>query len=230
MSRKQFFVAGTDTDVGKTLVACGLLHCASNAGLTTLALKPIAAGCEQTDEGLRNSDALMLQDCMTQSLAYEQVNPVALKEAIAPHLAAEREGRTLSVGRLVGFCRGALMKRSDFVLVEGAGGWRVPLNARESMSQLPVELNLPVVLVVGMKLGCLNHALLTVEAMRRDGVVLAGWVANRIDPNMAFCDENIETLERRIDAPCLGKVPFLDSADPLELSKYLDILPLISGG
>lgn len=227
MSRKQFFIAGTDTDVGKTVVACGLLHRANQSGLSTLALKPVAAGCEQTPEGLRNSDALMLQQYMSQSLPYEQVNPVALSEAIAPHLAAESEGRRLSVERLVGFCRGALMQRSDFALVEGAGGWRVPLNDRESISQLPVELNLPVILVVGMKLGCLNHALLTVEALRRDGAVLAGWVANRIDPDMSCCEENIATLERLISAPCLGKVPFLAAAGPEEISGYLDLTPLM---
>ena len=128
---KAFFVTGTDTDVGKTLISTALLHAANAKGLSTAALKPIAAGCEETPEGLRNDDALSLQAAISTPLSYEQINPVALAPAIAPHIAAEKSQRRIAADRLVGFCRGVLMSRSDFVIVEGAGGWRVPLNYRE---------------------------------------------------------------------------------------------------
>lgn len=221
-----FFVAGTDTGVGKTLVTAALLQAAKDKGLTTLAMKPIAAGCKMTPEGLRNEDALVLQATMTLSLAYEQINPVALAEPIAPHLAAAQAGRRLSLDRLVGFCRGTLTERADVRLLEGAGGWRVPLNETESLSALVQALNLPVILVVGLRLGCLNHTLLTVEAMARDGVKLAGWVANQVEPEMAALDGNLMTLRRMLPAPCLGQIPFLDAATPLEVAKYLDLTVL----
>ncbi|WP_426414924.1 dethiobiotin synthase [Aestuariirhabdus sp. LZHN29] len=227
MAQKQYFIAGTDTDAGKTLVAGAILVAAQDAGLSTIALKPVAAGCEITDEGLRNSDALLLQKYMTQPLAYEQVNPVALTAAIAPHIAAEQEGRRLTVDRLVGLCRGAMMQRSELLVVEGAGGWRVPLNAREALSGVPVALNLPVILVVGMKLGCINHALLTVEAILRDGLPLAGWVANQIDPDMHCYQENLESLRQRIGAPCLGAIPHLPLPCAEQAAQYLDLTPIL---
>ena len=224
----KFFVAGTDTDVGKTVIAQGLLVAAARQGLSTLALKPVAAGCEQTPDGLRNSDALALQAAMTETLHYEQVNPVALEPAIAPHIAAAQAGRRLTVAQLTGFCRGALMRRVDFALVEGAGGWRVPLNAGESLAGLAKSLNLPVILVVGMRLGCINHALLTAEAIARDGLPLAGWVANRVDPNMSEYEANLATLKQMIPAPCLGEVPFLDDeTSKIErVADHLNLTPL----
>jgi dethiobiotin synthetase len=164
MARKTFFIAGTDTDVGKTLVAAGLLVAAKNHGLTTAALKPLAAGCEKTESGLRNADALLLQSVITQPLMYEQINPIALESAIAPHIAAQQEKRILSADRIAGFCRGSL-NQADFTLVEGAGGWRVPLNPQETLADVAKILRLPVILVVGVRLGCINHALLTVEAI-----------------------------------------------------------------
>ncbi|RRJ83169.1 dethiobiotin synthase [Aestuariirhabdus litorea] len=227
MQRRQFFIAGTDTDTGKTLVACALLEAAKSQGLSTLALKPVAAGCEETAEGLRNSDALLLQQHMTLPLPYEQINPVALRSAIAPHIAARQEERRLSVDRLVGLCRGALMQRADLKLVEGAGGWRVPLNERETLSGVPVALNLPVILVVGMKLGCLNHALLTVEAIRRDGLPLAGWVANQVDPQMSCFDDNLESLRVRLGAPLLGVIPHLSQPTAELAAQYLDLTPVL---
>ncbi|WP_101759252.1 dethiobiotin synthase [Oceanicoccus sp. KOV_DT_Chl] len=223
MSKHQFFIAGTDTDVGKTLIATAILHAANQQGLSTLALKPVAAGCEQTGQGLRNSDALLLQQTMSIALPYEQVNPVALQAAIAPHIAAEQEGKRLSLARLVGFCRGALMQPADFALIEGAGGWRVPLNARETMAGLAKELNTPVILVVGMKLGCINHALLTAEAIAHDGVPLAGWVANQLDAEMPCYQENINTLKSLLRAPCLGEVPRLAEPRADLASSYLNI-------
>ena len=223
MSKHKFFIAGTDTDVGKTFISVAILQAAKKQGLTTLALKPVAAGCESTEHGLRNDDALQLQNAMTVPLPYEQVNPVALAPAIAPHIAAAQVGKRLLVSQLVGYCRGALMQSADLALVEGAGGWRVPLNNRETLAGLAKELNLPVILVVGVKLGCINHALLTAEAIANDGLVLAGWVANRLDADMPCYQENINTLKSLLRAPCLGEVPRLAAADIPTAGDYLDL-------
>jgi dethiobiotin synthetase len=221
MAKKVFFVTGTDTNVGKTLIASGLLVAAKNRGFTTAALKPVAAGCEKTDAGLRNADALLLQSIITQQLDYDQINPYALQAAIAPHIAAQQEKRSLSVDRLSGFCRGVLSS-AEFTLVEGAGGWRVPINARETLADLAKSLQLPVILIVGVRLGCINHALLTCEAIVRDGLPVAGWVANCIDAAMPALQENIETLRIRLPAPCLGVVPFLNECKPDAVAQYLD--------
>ena len=193
--KKRFFVTGTDTDAGKTFVSVLILEALKAAGHSTLALKPIAAGCDEIDGELRNDDALKLKAAMTNPLPYQQINPVALKSAIAPHLAAAEEGRRLSVDRLAGLIRGALMTPADVTLIEGAGGWLVPLNERETLGNLVAELQLPVILVVGVRLGCLNHALLTVQAVAAAGLTLVGWVANCIDPLAAKIDENIQTLK-----------------------------------
>ncbi|AMO54785.1 dethiobiotin synthase [Endozoicomonas montiporae] len=222
-----YFVTGTDTDAGKTVVSCGLLEAARQKQLQTIALKPISAGCESTPEGLRNGDAVKLMEAMTIKLPYAQVNPVAFEPPIAPHIAAEEEGRRITVDRLSGICRGALMRQHDLSLIEGAGGWRVPLNNREMLSELAVEMNTPVILVVGMKLGCLSHALLSVESILRDGLTLAGWVANRIDPDMNHFEENVQTLKDSIPAPCLGVIPWLDSLDNGSVAGHLDIQPLL---
>ncbi len=229
---KSFFIAGTDTDIGKTFVAAALLNAATQKGLTTLGLKPVAAGCESTGAGLRNGDALALIEQSTVKASYEVVNPVAFAEPIAPHIAAAKEGRRMQSGRLEGFVRGAMMSnKADFTLVEGAGGWRVPISERETLADVVKHLRLPVILVVGMRLGCLNHALLTVEAIQRDGLQLAGWVANHIDPAMSCPDENLATLQRMIPAPCLGVVPFLNSHNGeniVELaSKSINIISLV---
>jgi dethiobiotin synthetase len=222
MKQKRYFITGTDTDVGKTFVTVLLLRALKQKGLKTLALKPVAAGC-QFDEGeWRNDDALQLQQAMTQTLSYQQVNPIALQSAIAPHLAAQQEGRRLSVDRISGLIRGALMTPSDIVLVEGAGGWLVPLNERETLAQVVQNLALPVILVVGVRLGCLNHALLSAKAIQDAGLPLAGWVANCVDPNALMADENIETLKAMIRAPCLGVIPYC-SGSTSDLVQNLDI-------
>lgn len=221
MTKKAFFITGTDTNVGKTLIAAGLLVAAKQQGLTTAALKPVAAGCEKADEGLRNSDALLLQSVMTQPLHYDQINPYALEAAIAPHIAAQQEKRSLSVDRLSGFCRGVLSS-ANFTLVEGAGGWRVPLNARETLADLAKNLDLPVIIVVGVRLGCINHALLTFEAIVRDGLAVAGWVTNCVDADMPVLQENIESLKVRLPVPCLGVVPFLAEPSPEQVAKCFE--------
>ena len=223
MANKWLFIAGTDTDVGKTAVATGLLWAANNAGLRTAAIKPIAAGCEDSGAGLHNDDALQLQAAASHKLPYQQVNPVALEAAIAPHIAAQEVGKILSASRLVGYCRGVTLLPVDIALIEGAGGWRVPLNSRETLADVARELRCPVVIVVGMRLGCLNHALLTAEAIRRDGLKIAGWVANVINPDMPRLDENIATLKDLINEPCLGVVPRLTNLTPEQVGGYLSL-------
>jgi dethiobiotin synthetase len=163
----------------------------------------------------------LLQSVITEPFAYEQINPIALASAIAPHIAAHQEKRILSADRIAGFCRGSL-NQADFTLVEGAGGWRVPLNPQETLADVAKILRVPVILVVGMRLGCISHALLTVEAIRNDGLQLAGWVANCVDAEMPVLQENIQSLAARIPAPCLGVVPWLSSAVPEAVASSLD--------
>ncbi|MFN3712484.1 MAG: dethiobiotin synthase [Alcanivoracaceae bacterium] len=197
-----FFVTGTDTGVGKTWASCRLLEKAIQEGLSCYGLKPVAAGCDETADGLQNEDALALMAASSVKLRYDQVNPVALRAAIAPHLAAMDEQRSISAERLAGYLRGTLMShKADLIVVEGAGGWRVPLSDREPLSKLPLIMKWPVIMVVGMRLGCLNHALLTMEAIRRDGLTLAGWVANDLGAPMERLEDNIATLEEIITAP-----------------------------
>lgn len=224
MAKKTFFVTGTDTGVGKTMVSAAILEAAKAAGKRTLGMKPIASGCESTPEGLRNEDALALQQAATETIAYDLVNPVALAPAIAPHVAAVQAGRTISADRLVGFCRGMQMRPADLLLIEGAGGWRVPLNDRETYSAVPRELGVPVILVVALRLGCINQALLTAEAIRNDGLVLAGWVANHAEPAAMRCEEEtLCYLMEHIPAPCLGVMPWVEGAKSETLSGYLDV-------
>lgn len=217
---KSWFVTGTDTEVGKTAISCALLAAAGKAGLRTAAIKPVAAGC---DADGRNEDALQLINNMTETLDYSQVNPVALDEAIAPHIAAQREGRRLQADRLAGLCRGVMSGSADFVLIEGAGGWRVPINRRETLADLAVALQVPVVMVVAMRLGCINHALLTAEAIRRDGLQLAAWVANQPGEPMNCYEENLDTLRNLLPAPLLGEVPHLSPFDASQAATYIDL-------
>ncbi|SEQ14893.1 dethiobiotin synthetase [Azotobacter beijerinckii] len=218
-----FFIAGTDTEIGKTTVACGLLHAARRAGLSTAAAKPVASDCRGTAEGLRNGDALALLGECSLALDYAEVNPFAFAPAIAPHLAAREVGVELNVAALLAPVRKVLARGADFTLVEGAGGWRVPLAGRESLSDLAVALGLPVILVVGVRLGCINHAVLTAEVIARDGLELAGWVANVVDPATSRLDENLATLAERLPAPCLGRIPRLPEASPAAVAAYLEL-------
>lgn len=218
-----YFITGTDTDVGKTTVAVGLLQAARAAGLSTAAGKPVASGCEVTPEGLRNADALALMAQCTLALSYEEVNPVAFEPAIAPHIAAREAGVALTVQALLTPMQRILSQRADFTLIEGAGGWRVPLSGQDSLSDVAQGLDLPVILVVGVRLGCISHALLTAEAIAQDGLQLAGWVANIIDPKTSRLEENLATLAERLPAPCLGRVPKLKSPTPEAVAQYLEL-------
>ncbi|MEE9099842.1 dethiobiotin synthase [Pseudomonas sp. QE6] len=218
-----YFITGTDTEIGKTTLAAGLLHAARLAGLSTAAAKPVASGCERTPEGLRNEDALALLAECSLPLAYDQVNPFAFQPAIAPHLAAREKGVKLQVETLAPAVRSVLQLGADFTVVEGAGGWRVPLSGEESLSDLAIALGLPVILVVGVRLGCINHAVLSAEAIQRDGLQLAGWVANIVDPSTSRLEENLATLAERLPAPCIGRVPRLSPATPSAVAAHLDL-------
>jgi dethiobiotin synthetase len=226
--RKSFFVTGTDTDVGKTLATCAMLRAAASAGNSAVGMKPLAAGGAQTADGLRNDDALQLQAASTLTLTYDEVNPICLAEPASPHIAAELAQRKVRVERLAGFCQGVLSLRANLTLFEGAGGWRVPVNDREFMSDLAKQLKLPVIIVVGMRLGCLNHALLTGEAVARDGLRIAGWIANRIDPHMEHYQRNLDTLREGFPAPLLGEIPWLGGADPAaQAARYIALDQLL---
>ena len=220
---KAWFVTGTDTEVGKTAISCALLKAAAAQGLRTAAIKPVAAGCDAQGH---NDDALQLMECMTESMDYAQVNPVALRAAIAPHIAAEQEGRRMQAARIAGLCRGVMLGGADFTLIEGAGGWRVPINPRETLADVAVHLQLGVILVVGMRLGCINHALLSAEAIRRDGLTLVGWVANQPGERMTCHDENLDTLRNLLPAPMLGEVPRITPFSATAAAESLDITGL----
>ena len=209
MSRYAFFVAGTDTGVGKTLVTAALLQAAAERGWSAAGVKPVAAGCDEQDGMAVNDDALCLQSASTVPLTYEQVNPVALWRPIAPHVAAAEQGLVLDAETLRAHCQSVATLADDLLVVEGAGGWLVPLNADETLADVCRLLDIPVLLVVGMKLGCINHALLTARAIVESGVALAGWVANCIDPDMAAVDENIAALRQRLPAAYLGRIEHL---------------------
>jgi dethiobiotin synthetase len=214
------FVTGTDTGVGKTLVSAALLHTLARHHARVVGMKPVAAGLVQQSGAWVAEDALALRAASTVAVPPALDNPVALPEPLSPHLAAARAGRRVGVAELVAAHR-ELRRLADVVLVEGSGGWRVPLNDNETLADLAVALALPVVLVVGLRLGCLNHALLTAQAIRADGLQLAGWVANTVDPAMACRDENIETLRLRLGAPLLGVVPW--QAEPDARGVQLDL-------
>ena len=197
-----WFITGTDTEVGKTFVACALLHALRARGLKTLGMKPVAAGLNS--EG-KNEDVEQLIAASSFPAPRELINPYAFRAAVAPHIAAAEEGRPIVLENIIAAFE-QLRGLADTILVEGVGGFCVPLGADIDTADLAVALNLPVILVVGMRLGCINHALLTEQAISARGLKLAGWVANRIDSAMSHFDENLAALKERINAPLLGVV------------------------
>lgn len=200
----RYFVTGTDTDVGKTLISCALLYAFAAQGMRVVGMKPIAAGC---DEYGVNEDVRALCVASNVLAGRGQVNPYCFDRAVAPHLAARFSGVRISLARIYESYR-ELAAQADVVIVEGAGGFCVPLNDEQDTADMTVKMDLPVILVVGMRLGCLNHALLTMQAIQARGLTLAGWVANCVDGKMAMQDENIAALQQRIDAPLLVVVPY----------------------
>jgi dethiobiotin synthetase len=209
---RSFFVTGTDTGVGKTLVTAALLRTLRESGLRVTGMKPIAAGSMDGPEGLANDDALLLQAESSARHPYGDVNPWLFEPAIAPHIAAAEAGIAIDLARIAS-AHARLAAATDVVLAEGAGGFLVPLDAHRSMAEIPVLLRMDVILVVGLRLGCLNHALLTAEAIAARGLALAGWVGNSIDPQFARREANLETLHARLPAPCLGIVPWMEQPD-----------------
>ena len=214
-----YFITGTDTGVGKTLVSCALLYGFAAQGKRVVGMKPVAAGCADDNQ---HEDVTQLRAASNVLASKGQINPYCFTQVVAPHLAAQFVGINISFARILeSFSE--LNAQADVVVVEGAGGFRVPLNAGQDSADLAEQLALPVVLVVGMRLGCLNHALLTVEAVAARGLTLAGWVANVLDANMSMLNENIAALRQRIEAPLLGVVPYQARPDAIESATYLNL-------
>lgn len=210
---RAWFITGTDTEIGKTHSTCALLHAARAQGFTALGMKPVAAGAELVDGEQVNEDVAALRAASSFDPGLALLNPWCLASPVAPHIAAEEEGVRITPGPIVD-ALAVLRERADVVLVEGVGGFRVPLADDYDTADLAVDLALPVVLVVGLRLGCINHALLTVEAIERRGLRLAGWVGNCIDPKMLRATQNIDSLRARIPAPLLGVLPWSETRDP----------------
>ena len=227
---KRYFLTGTDTDAGKTLISAALLQRAVKDGFSAFGLKPIASGSDPGTEGLRNRDALLHQQYSSNNVAYDIHNPITLEPAIAPHIAAAQAGLALTCDSLSEACAAGLSQTADRQIIEGAGGWLVPLNDDETLADFALALNLPVILVVGLRLGCINHACLSVSMIEKMGLRVAGWVANGIDPDMNAQQENLRYLKQwftRRGIQHLGTVPHLDGIDPFqpeELSAVSDLL------
>ena len=217
-----FFITGTDTDVGKTLVTGALLHAYARQGKKVIGMKPVAAGCEAIPGGLRCDDVVQLRANSNVAAPLNLVNPYSFAPPIAPHIAALQSGTEIDLDHIVS-CFQVLRELADVVLVEGAGGLMVPLNATQDIADLAVMLDLPVILVVGMRLGCINHTLLTVQAIRQRNLQIAAWVANQIDPEMRVFDDNLQTLEARLNVPLLGVIPYQTNANPSTVSACFNL-------
>lgn len=217
-----YFITGTDTDVGKTTVALGLMAAFQKRGLSVAAMKPVSAGCQQTPDGLHNEDALRLMAQASIELPYDLVNPYAFEAAIAPHIAVAETGITMEIFPLVAAYK-RIAKQADIVVVEGAGGWLVPLNEKETMADLAVALGLPVITVIGIRLGCLNHAQLTAESINAHGLMQAGWVANHLSTDMLKSTNNIQSLRQRLPGKQLGELPYCSNPDAENIAPYLDV-------
>ncbi|WP_126452425.1 dethiobiotin synthase [Sulfuriflexus mobilis] len=220
-----FFITGTDTDVGKTWVTAGLLQAFNQQDLRTVAMKPVASGGEIIEGQLRNADALCLMQHMRAKADYQQVNPYCFSPAIAPHIAARQAGQRIDLELIDKQCR-HLAASADVMLVEGVGGWQVPLNESETVADLVGKLRLPVIMVVAIRLGCLNHALLTAESIEARGITLAGWVANMCDEDDPVAGENISTLEQQLECPLLAKIPWQAAFDAEGIAECFDAVTL----
>jgi len=206
---KRIFITGTDTEIGKTYVASALIRQLVAAGHRVAGMKPVASGCESTPAGLRNEDALSLIAASNMDLPYELVNPFAFEPAIAPHIAAQEAGQKIDINKI---SRLAETIEADCLIVEGVGGWCVPLSDGHMLSELAMATSDEVIIVVGMRLGCINHALLTAAQIQRDGMSLKGWIANHVDPDMHVQSENLATLEALMPCPLLGVLPWQNTS------------------
>ncbi len=219
MSARGVFITGTDTGVGKTVVACALVRGLRAQGLRVAVMKPVASGSRRTPLGLRNDDALALAASAGYEGPYEELNPYCFEPPISPHIAAKEAGIEIDTRR-IRHVYDTLAADTDWVVVEGAGGWFAPLNERQTMADIAWGLAVPALLVVGLKLGCLNHAHLTQVGMEAHGVSFAGWVANAVDPDFARPAENLAALERLLGGPALASVPYLQRPDmPISLGE-----------
>jgi dethiobiotin synthetase len=217
MMSKAYLIVGTDTGVGKTYVSCGLLRAFSAQGQRVVGMKPVAAGCERIDDTLVSDDVRQLQAASNVQAALADVNPYAFEPAIAPHIAAQQVEVKIRLPHIVQAFK-KLQLSADVVIVEGVGGFCVPLNDAEDTADLAVALGVPLILVVGLRLGCLNHALLTAQAITQRGLTLAGWVANHMDADMVACRENVAALQRRIVAPLVAELSPQSAADTVNFS------------
>ena len=210
---KRWFITGTDTEIGKTYVACALVRWLVSQGHRVAGMKPVASGCERTNEGLRNEDALALMTAANVVVPYETVNPFAFEPAIAPHIAAAEAGQSIDIEKINAAAKAI---KADHLVIEGVGGWCVPLGGDRLLGELAKVIADEVILVVGMRLGCINHALLTASQVERDGIPLKGWIANHVDPDMQAQAENLETLRLLMPVPLLGVLPWghLEQAIP----------------
>lgn len=217
-----FFVTGTDTGAGKTFTSVVLLHALRQRGLRAVGMKPIASGCDETPDGLRNEDALALQAASAPQPDYAVVNPIALRTPTAPEIAARLDGVELSMAP-ISAAFSQLQGMADVVLVEGVGGFLAPLNAHLDQCDVPRALGLPIVVVVGLKLGCINHARLTMEAVRGRGFEVLGWVGSLVEPEMLYPDEYFDAVKAALPVRCLGRLPHAPGVDPATLTRYLDL-------
>jgi dethiobiotin synthetase len=224
MPPSAFYVTGTDTGIGKTVTSATLLHALRARSGTAVGMKPVSAGCEWIDGAWRNEDALALQAASEPRPDYALVNPYALPLPLAPEIASAEAGVTLNL-EPIRAAFDALRAQADTVVVEGVGGWAAPLSATLDQADLARALQLPVVMVVGLRLGCLNHARLTAAAIAADGLECIGWIANEVDPAMERVDENFELLLQRLPMPCWGRIPYAPGVDPAKLAEALH-LPL----
>ncbi|MEA1889546.1 MAG: dethiobiotin synthase [Pseudomonadota bacterium] len=219
--KQGYFVTGTDTGVGKTLVSAALLHSLGESGLSVCGMKPVASGCIETLNGLRNDDADRLIDASNVSADYDLICPYRFLPPIAPHIAAQQADIVISTDHIVA-CYQRLESSSDAVVVEGVGGWQVPLDEQKNLSDLAIGLDLPVIIVVGARLGCINHALLTAESVLASGLTVAGWVFNQIDPDLQQVVTVKETLQSRIPGCLIADIPWQENPDVVELARNLD--------
>lgn len=225
-AKRKIFITGTDTEIGKTFISRRLIEALVAKELTVAGLKPIASDAEPIQGVMKNDDALQLQQASNMKLSYKDVNPICFEPAIAPHIAADLAGQQLNVDILTDVVK--VPEDADKVLIEGAGGWLTPLNQKQTYADWVEQEQFDVVLVVGMKLGCLNHAMLTVRDIERRGLNLVGWVANFAQGKMSMAEDNVQWLKQNISAPCLGIVPYKEEGrDADGVAQLFDLSPLL---
>ncbi len=225
MSAKGMFITGTDTGIGKTWVSCLLIQMLVAQGKKVIGMKPVASGASMLNGQLKNEDALVLMEASNVDVPYELINPYCFAPAIAPHIAADQAGVAIDISK-IGDVYTQLSSMADVIIVEGVGGWSVPINNNNDVSDLALQLALPVLLVVGMRLGCINHALLTAQSIQSKGCNLIGWIANNIDPDQVNAKENIEAVKSRLELPLLAKISYSLTSQNTEISDVFSIKTL----